>query len=454
MRYSASIRAGVFFAMMSALLGAVDVGVSPTPYAGWSNSFPADENFFPLAVWLQSPGNASAFKALGINTYVGLWAGPTEAQLSALKTAGMNVICDQNSLALASPSRSIVKSWMQGDEPDNAQDDGNGGFGPPILPTVIQSNYNAMKAADATRPVLLNLGQGVAWDGWYGRGTRTNHPEDYPEYMKGGDIISFDIYPVTSTDAAIKGNLWYVGQGVERLVTWSAGKKVVWNAIETTHINSTVLPTPAQIRSEVWMSIIHGTRGILYFVHEWVPSFSEPGLLRYPANMDAVKAVNAQIQSLAAVLNGPTIAGELQAHTSNSGVPLKAMHKRRGTDNYVFAVAMRDGTTSGTFTLTGMTGNTTAEVLGENRTVAVTGGAFSDTFSGYAAHLYKIAAPVGGGGGGGGSGGGSPPPATGSSSGGDGGGGGGGGCGATGLEGFALYGVILLLRRISRGIRA
>ena len=24
---------------------------------------------------------------------------------------------------------------------------------------------------------MLNLGQGVAWDGWYGRGTRTNHPE-------------------------------------------------------------------------------------------------------------------------------------------------------------------------------------------------------------------------------------------------------------------------------------
>src|SRR5205085_6402919 len=148
MRYSASIRAGVFFLLMSALLGAVDVGVSPTPYAGWSNSFPADENFFPLAVWLQSPGNATAFKNLGINTYVGLWDGPTEAQLSALKTAGMYVVCDQNSLALGSPSRSIVKSWMQGDEPDNAQSDGNGGFGPPITPLEIQNRYTAMKAGD------------------------------------------------------------------------------------------------------------------------------------------------------------------------------------------------------------------------------------------------------------------------------------------------------------------
>ena len=114
MRYSASIRVGLFCMMAVALVGAADVGDSPTPYAGWPNSFPADENFFPLAVWLQSPGNAQAFKNLGINTYVGLWDGPTESQLSSLKTAGMSVVCDQNSLALSSPSRSISMSCAPG----------------------------------------------------------------------------------------------------------------------------------------------------------------------------------------------------------------------------------------------------------------------------------------------------------------------------------------------------
>ena len=41
-----------------------------------------DPNFFPLAVWLQSPNNAAKYKAAGINTYVGLWRGPTEEQLA------------------------------------------------------------------------------------------------------------------------------------------------------------------------------------------------------------------------------------------------------------------------------------------------------------------------------------------------------------------------------------
>ena len=46
------------------------------------------------------------------------------------------------------------------------------------------------------------------------------------------------------------------------------GEKVVWNVIETTHINSQAMPTPHQVRAEVWMSLIHGSRGILGVVGE------------------------------------------------------------------------------------------------------------------------------------------------------------------------------------------
>ena len=30
---------------------------------------------------------------------------------------------------------------------------------------------------------MVNLGQGVAWDDYIGRGIRRNHPEDYVEYI-------------------------------------------------------------------------------------------------------------------------------------------------------------------------------------------------------------------------------------------------------------------------------
>ena len=65
------------------------------------------------------------------------------------------------------------------------------------------------------------------------------------------------------------------------------------------------------------------------------------------------------------------------------------MTKKHGGATYVFAAAMRDKPTTGTFTVKGV-GDATADVLGENRKVAVKGGSFTDAFGGYGVHLYKI----------------------------------------------------------------
>src|SRR5262245_32166124 len=50
-------------------------------YAQWSHGPPSDPSFFPITVWLQSPSSAPGFAAIGINTYIGLYQGPTETDL-------------------------------------------------------------------------------------------------------------------------------------------------------------------------------------------------------------------------------------------------------------------------------------------------------------------------------------------------------------------------------------
>jgi hypothetical protein len=185
-------------------------------------------DYFPIGVWLQAPANARYYKNLGINLYVGLYKGPTEAQLLAMEKVGMPVICAQNDLALHKLNRKIIVGWLQQDEPDNAQAAvGRKGYGPPVTPEAVQTSYDKMREADPDRPVYLNLGQGVAWDGWIGRGTRTNKPEDYLQYVKGGDILSFDIYPATIANREIAGKLWIVPYGVDRLRESSEDKKFV-----------------------------------------------------------------------------------------------------------------------------------------------------------------------------------------------------------------------------------
>src|ERR1700756_2168388 len=81
-------------------VGGEQAPLSAGIYTQWSHGPSNDPGFFPLAVWLQDPANAERYRQAGFNTYVALWQGPTEAQLAALKRAGMRVICEQNPVSL------------------------------------------------------------------------------------------------------------------------------------------------------------------------------------------------------------------------------------------------------------------------------------------------------------------------------------------------------------------
>ncbi len=378
-------------------------------YQQWENGLPSDPSFFPIAVWLQAPKNAERFRKAGINLYVGLWKGPTEEQLRALKAAGMPAICAQNEAGLSSENADVIVGWMHGDEPDNAQPRRDGkGYGPPILPSAIVAGYQRIRQRDSSRPVLLNLGQGVAFDQYIGRGVRRNHPEDYPEYIQGCDIVSFDIYPAVHRNDEVAGKLEFVPKGVERLRRWSNDEKIVWNCIECSRISNTkVKPTPHQIRAEVWMSLIHGSRGLIYFVHQFEPSFKEATLLDDSELLPAVTAINQQIHELAPVLNSPTVDDAVRITSSDPEANIAAMVKHHDRARYVFAVNMRNRDTQATIELLRPASSTPessdpessapessgkAQVLGEDRTLEIRDGRFVDEFEAYDVHLYRLGA--------------------------------------------------------------
>ncbi|AMV37740.1 hypothetical protein [Planctomyces sp. SH-PL62] len=384
------MRIGTFVLLLAAWTVGARAGDDAATFA---KGLPDRPDHFPIAVWLQDVANAEKYRAIGVNVYVGLWRGPTVEQLDALDAAGIRVIAGQSPRSLAFRDRPTIVGWMHDDEPDNAQALPNGkGYGPPVTPETILERYRAMKAADPDRPVLLNLGQGVAWDGWYGRGTRTNHPEDYPEYLKGCDIASFDIYPACSTDAAVAGKLWYVPQGVDRLREWTGGRKPVWCCIETTRIsNEDRKATPQEIRSEVWMALIRGAKGLIYFCHQFKPTFIEAGLLADDAVAREVAATNARIHELAPVLNSPDVPDGATVSSSDESIPIAWVVKRLGDETYLFAASLREGETTATFQLPGQADAKLAvEVLDESRTLEAPAGAWSDRFTAYQVHLYRI----------------------------------------------------------------
>lgn len=395
MKHMAVLAFSLLFAAAVGLAAAGAGSPVQSPYAAWKNGPPADPSFFPLAVWCQDPKNAAAYKELGINTYVGLWRGPTEEQLKQLREVGMRVICDQNEVGLKHINDPLIIGWIHRDEPDNCQPDGKGGWGAPIPPARIVYAYEQMRRRDPSRPVLLNLGQGVANDEY--KGTWTAHSE-YPEYIKGADMVSFDIYPMAGQQE-LQGLdwLWTVGKGVSRLVRWSEGRKVVWNAVECTQISSPGhRPTPDQVRSEVWMSIIHGSMGIIYFVHQFQPTFIEAGLLADRETSAAVKALNAEITALAPVLNTPSVPDAATVTPDNPLVPVEFMVKRHGGSLYLFAISMRNQPTHARLTFSAWRKarkNAEVTVVGENRTLPFWNGRFEDDFAPYEVHIYRVPEP-------------------------------------------------------------
>ncbi len=364
------------------------------PYAEFKHGPSPSADYFPIAVWLQDPSNAAKYQAAGINLYIGLWDGPTEAQLAALKASKMPVICEQNAVSLKHLSDPTIVGWMHQDEPDNAQAfkdaSGKEQYGPCVPPEHIVDEYHKLHSADPTRPIVLNLGQGVADDSWVGRGNGAK-PEDYATYVKGGDIVSFDIYPVASgLHGDGRQNLYYVPKGVDRLRNWAGPDRTVWNCIECTRIGGDNKPTPEQTRAEVWMSLIHGSRGLIYFVHQFKPKFDEHALLDDPPMLAEVTSVNKQIHELGGVLNSPTIENGAVAAATNQDSIIDLMVKRSGKAEYIFAVARRNNASDCTFTVAGIPASAHAVVLGEARSEQVVNGKFTDHFAPYQVHLYKI----------------------------------------------------------------
>jgi hypothetical protein len=374
-------------------LGAEDAEPAPSsPYAQWKNGPPKDASYFAIGVCTQEPSLAPQYQKAGINLYIDLWEGPTEAQLAELRKCGMQVACNLNAVGLAHRDDPIIVAWeVPDDEPDNAQAlPGGNDYGPPILPAKIVEEYEAIRKTDPTRPVFLGLGQGVAWDGWFGRGVRTNHPEDYAEYVKGGDIVGYDIFPVAHDDPQVKGKLEMVALGVERLVKWTDGHKPVWASIECTRIGGTGKATPKQVKAEVWMSLVRGSLGIMYFVHEFKPELNVHALLDDPPMLAAVTAINKQVRELAPVLNSPTVKDGVKVESSNKDVPVATMVKKQGGATYVFAVAMKPGATEAAFTLDRVPAGAQIEVLGEDRKIEPADGKFQDRFGDWDVHLYRI----------------------------------------------------------------
>ena len=364
-------------------------GSSARAGGGFEHGFPPGDDFFPLAVWLQAPFRAPEYVAIGINTFFGLWQGPTEEQLSEVAKQGIYTITMQNDVGLGSPNAGVIRAWMQDDEPDNAQP-GSPGGGPPWLPCIpaaeVARRTAELKARDPSRPVAINFGRGVADVGWPGRGTCTGDTGYYDKAIVGADILAFDFYPVANESPSKKGKLEYVAMGVNNLLRWAKPDQAVWAVIETSALDPARPVKPAEVRSEVWMALIHGAKGITYFAHEFAPKFREDGVFNHPEVVEELGRINRTIKTLAPVLNTPGAGYPVAVFPP---ARIDTMTRIRDGVFYLFAIEMEGRAATARLAIDGISDGD-GTVLNEDRAVAIRQGFLQDEFAPYGVHIYKV----------------------------------------------------------------
>ncbi|MGP0223183.1 hypothetical protein [Paenarthrobacter sp. NCHU4564] len=340
------------------------------------------------------PGHAAALKDIGVNVFQD--AEHDGSPISTITSTGMLVMAGQEWTRAEVGNDPNVVGWTTYDECDMGL--GCGGANTEENLARMQALVDRIRSYNDGRFTFANYSKGILGT-WWASGTMD-------DFLAVVDAASVDNYAYTSPpvgDAIRQSPHWPAGANpmtaaaygwqIDRARSYQAtpGVHPNWIFVESarpylSESNARTI-TPEQMEGAMWSGIIHEARGISIFQHNNDPQFGNYSLVDIPADRKAsIKAALAKIQSLAPVLN-------TQSYGWNAGATgTDTMLKAKDGSAYLFAgIGLNGNTGSKTFTLpAGITG-TQVEVVGENRTIPIQNGKFTDSFANeYTHHIYKV----------------------------------------------------------------
>ena len=391
---------------------------------GNTNNFDAStlQGDFPFGVWLQDPTHqiggrttAELYKEIGISHWMGIYLWPDETirypgynvqAAELLQTYGYKVFAGQDQTAIDWNTdhpqfRDTYVGYLVGDEPDMTKFSN-----PEHYPPTWEAACQLLRTHDPTREVWANFGKGFAKNPWNGYQA---HPgptvqDDHNAFTHYLTLVSVDFYGLTdSYEAPNYCGIWTYGKAIDNTRDYVDANPQnpglpVWGFVECAGPNSLgegLYPSmpPELIQPTIWNLVVHGATGVIYFCHNYLgPNHSATYPLEHPEVGGVMWAAHRAVRAYGAVLATPTIPGTTV--TTDGAVGVTALTKRFGGDTFVFAMAEGDVPhpygQAVTATITPPSVGALVEVLNESRTVALTGGSFTDHFAPYELHVYRV----------------------------------------------------------------
>ena len=270
-----------------------------------------------------------------------------QAALDTIKSKGMKaIVWMANSATLSTVENWVLSlknhpaiiAWYIYDEPSS------------ITPA-IQDRYNLVKQKDPTRPVYIN----------------------YVYYTKNqlGDIASLDYYPVPDF------SLMQVGLRAQVMdtVAATAGKPSwIWLQLHGNAYFFYREPTGPEAECMTYLSLIKGSRGFKYFAHK--PHSQEL--------WDQMRLLTREIRTLTPIVYS------LETAPSVSVTPAAVHWVAKTYLGQKYIIAVNVSPSSVTATINVPSGNTTAEVLFENRQKSISNNQIIDSFEPFQRHVYRV----------------------------------------------------------------
>ena len=265
-------------------------------------------------------------------------------------------------------------------------------YEPRAWPEKTLEKYQAMKAADPSRPVFMTV-TGYFHPHFKGKFSQEQRRALYPAYIRAADVVGYDIYPIYGWN---KPEWIHLVSEATGLLADMAGARPVYAWIETSKggqytgsLDRQKEVTPTHIRAEVWMAVCRGATAIGYFTHVWKPAYHQFGVPQ--ENRKALKDINDRITRLAPAILG---AWPKQAMTiqGEGDVKLSAIIRARGGHLYVFAVNYDERLKSSRAIVNvhSLKAGAKVEVIDEDRTLTAADGFFTDAFDPLAVHIYRL----------------------------------------------------------------